>query len=53
MYLRICGSFKNWFSKPQTRKLKKCGQQIANLQVCKFADLRFAELTCGPPTFGC
>ncbi len=27
------------------------GKQIANPQIATFADLRFPELNCGPPTF--
>jgi hypothetical protein len=58
-YLRTCGSFKSakrlglqfanpQITSPQIIKIRKLPHYR---KVCKFADLRFAELICGSPTF--
>ncbi len=41
MYLRICGSFNNWFSKPQIRKLRK--YVVSKSQICKSANFRICD----------
>jgi hypothetical protein len=67
MYLRICVSFKSakiiWSAnrksanrkKYKVRKSENChisgGSAKQNKIIRKFADLRIAELICGPPTF--
>jgi hypothetical protein len=58
MYLQTCGSFesanhkKDWVRNRKSAKCHICGRS-ANLITSfrKFADFRFAEVICGPPTF--
>jgi hypothetical protein len=60
MYLQTCGSFNSanhkdiGFANRKSTKCHICGRS-ANLKKHlseQIADLRFAELICGPPTFG-
>jgi hypothetical protein len=52
----ICGFAKVLSLQTTNRKSAKCHicgrpANLTNFSVCKFADLRIAELICGPPTF--
>jgi len=56
MYFQACGSFKSAkFKQDWVRKAAKCdicgrSANLTNYFSRKFADLRFAEIICGPPT---
>jgi hypothetical protein len=52
MYLQTCGRFKS-ANRKKGVTFEKGPQILQIIQARKFADMRVAELICGPPTFGC